>query len=54
MVLAAAKKRPIVTGGKFHSLIQIKLTGNLTHFGNMNCTWKRNCQFGPSSGWTTL
>jgi hypothetical protein len=31
--------------------------GRLTspaHFGNMNCTCSRNCQVGPSSGWTTL
>jgi hypothetical protein len=24
------------------------------YFGNMNCTWARICQFGPSSGVTTL
>lgn len=32
-----------------------KETTNLdAYFGNMNCTWARTCQFGPSSGATTL
>jgi hypothetical protein len=37
-----------------YSSIDMLLVPKTPYFGNMNCTWTRICQFGPSSGETTL